>query len=194
MSTDASRRLILFRHAKAEQAGPGQPDTDRPLTRRGLLDAGVGGQELARIAVPDVVLCSPTRRTRQTWRAALEGLATQIRADAQDPQLPEPHPDASYPQNLYQAGVFDIVESVRRAAGQAGVVVVVGHEPAMSETTLALAGAGSDPQALKQVRSGFPTAAIAVLALEQEWTSLSPGDGRLEQFVVPRAEIGGSIG
>lgn len=74
------------------------------------------------------------------------------------------------------------------------MVVVVGHEPTMSEATLALAGPESDAEAVKHVKSGFPTAGIAVLALEREWADLAPGDGRLEQFVVPRAEGGGSIG
>lgn len=198
MSTAPTRRLILFRHAKAEQPGPGQPDADRPLTRRGLLDAGAGGQELARIGVPDVVVCSPTRRTRQTWRAALEGLTGQLRAlaaEQEDGVAPAaPHPQTSYPQSLYQASVFDIVEAVRKAGGDAEVVAVVGHEPTLSEAALALAGAGSDAEALKHLRSGFSTAAIAVLAVEQEWSALAPGDGRLEEFVVPRAEGGGSIG
>ncbi|GAA3611550.1 histidine phosphatase family protein [Kineosporia mesophila] len=186
MSTGPTRRLILIRHAKAEQATPGQEDVDRPLAPRGLLDAVVGGQELAVVAVPDLVLCSPARRTRQTWRTVLEGLSGELAEPA--------HPEVKYPHGLYEAGVFDLVETVRKAGGQASVVVVVGHEPTMSEATLSLAGAGSDPDAVQHVKAGFPTAGIAVLAVEREWADLAPGDGRLEKFVVPRAEGGGSIG
>jgi phosphohistidine phosphatase SixA len=47
---------------------------------------------------------------------------------------------------------------------------------------------------VKQVKSGFPTAGIAVLAVEREWADLAPGDGRLEQFVVPRLGESGSVG
>ena len=189
MSTTPTRRLILVRHAKAEQPATGQADVDRPLTPRGLLDAEVGGRELAGIAVPDVVLCSPSRRTRQTWRSVLEGLSAGLAEGAQKPQ-----PDVRYVQALYEASMFDVVETVRKAAGTASVVVVVGHEPTMSDATTALAGPGSDPEAVRQVKSGFPTSGIAVLAVEREWADLAPGDGRLEQFVVPRAEGGGSIG
>ena len=191
MSTTPTRRLILIRHAKAEQPTAGQADTDRPLAARGLLDAEVGGHELARIAVPDVVFCSPSRRTRQTWRSVLDGLSAEVKT--QEGQA-EPRPEVHYVQALYEATTFDVIETVRRAAPGASVVVVVGHEPIMSETTVALAGPGSDPDAVQHVKNGYPTGGIAVLAVEREWAGLAPGDGRLEQFVVPRAEGGGSIG
>ncbi|MBT0772398.1 histidine phosphatase family protein [Kineosporia sp. J2-2] len=198
MSTGPTRRLILIRHAKAEQPAPGQADADRPLAHRGLLDAAVAGQELARIAVPGVVVCSPARRTRQTWRAVLEGLTTGL-GEMEDDANHTPHPDVRYVPALYEASTFDVVETVRQAgtgggAGDPGVIVVVGHEPVMSEATLALSGPGSDPDAVQRVKSGFPTAGIAVLAVEREWAALAPGDGRLERFVVPRSEDGGSIG
>ncbi len=192
MSTAPTRRLILVRHAKAEQPTPGQADTDRPLARRGLLDAGVGGEELAKIAVPDVVLCSPSRRTRQTWRSMLDGLLFARKNSGNDE--PVVHPEAHYLASLYEASMFDVVETVRANAEEASVVLVVGHEPTMSEATLALAGPGSEPEAVKQVRAGFSTGGIAVLAVEREWAELAPGDGRLEQFLVPRLGESGSIG
>lgn len=192
MSTTPTRRLILIRHAKAEQATAGQADFDRPLAPRGLLDAEAGGHELARIVPPDLVLCSPARRTRQTWRAVLEGLTLELKNS--DANVEEVHPEARYVQALYEASMFDIVETVRKAPETASVVAVVGHEPTLSEATVALAGPGSDPDALTHVKSGFSTGGIAVLAIERAWAGLAPGDGRLEQFVVPRSGDGGSIG
>ncbi|GAB3267809.1 SixA phosphatase family protein [Kineosporia babensis] len=191
MSTAPTRRLILIRHAKAEQPAPGQADADRALTQRGLLDAELGGHELARIAVPDVVFCSPARRTRQTWRAVLDGVNSELRGGENPAEV---HPEVHYVHALYEASTFDIVETVRKAPEGAAVVVVVGHEPIMSEATAALSGAGSDPDAVQHVKSGFPTGGIAVLAVERGWAGFAPGDGRLEKFVVPRAQGGGSIG
>ena len=60
------RRLLLFRHAKAERAIAGAPDRERPLNERGLDDAGVIGAYMATHALtPDRVLISPAARTQK---------------------------------------------------------------------------------------------------------------------------------
>ena len=62
------RRLILFRHAKAEPRAAGEDDFDRPLAERGREDAALVGQALARQGfAPDAALISPARRTAETW-------------------------------------------------------------------------------------------------------------------------------
>ena len=66
------RELILLRHAHAEPAATGQPDMDRPLSPEGLAEAEAAGRWLAEQAlIPDRVLCSPSRRTRETLEAVL---------------------------------------------------------------------------------------------------------------------------
>ena len=66
------RELILLRHAHAEPAGNGQADLDRPLSAEGLAEAEAAGRWLAENKlVPDCVLCSPSRRTRETLEAVL---------------------------------------------------------------------------------------------------------------------------
>src|SRR5262245_43293595 len=64
--------LTLFRHAKSSWSLPGLKDFDRPLSPRGekaapKMAAYLAGQGL----VPDLVLCSTARRTRQTLSLAL---------------------------------------------------------------------------------------------------------------------------
>src|SRR6476620_8632192 len=66
------RQLILLRHAHAEPASPGQADIDRPLSPEGLAEAEAAGRWLAEHKlVPDCVLCSPARRSRETLDAVL---------------------------------------------------------------------------------------------------------------------------
>jgi phosphohistidine phosphatase len=61
-----TRRLILLRHAKSDW--PDVPDRDRPLAKRGRRDAPRIGRWLHDHGyLPDVVICSPARRTEQTW-------------------------------------------------------------------------------------------------------------------------------
>ena len=60
--------LMLLRHAKSSWADTGQDDLDRPLNERGKHAAVAVGRYMASNGlVPQLVLCSPARRTRETW-------------------------------------------------------------------------------------------------------------------------------
>ncbi|HEY0848068.1 MAG TPA: histidine phosphatase family protein [Noviherbaspirillum sp.] len=62
--------LILWRHADAEPAAPGQADEDRALTAKGRKQAQKMGAWLNRNLPDDcMVLASPALRTRQTAEA-----------------------------------------------------------------------------------------------------------------------------
>ena len=67
-----TRDILLLRHAHAEAAGPGQADLDRPLSPEGQAEAEAAGRWLLEHRLlPDLVLCSPARRTRETLEAVL---------------------------------------------------------------------------------------------------------------------------
>ena len=69
------RELILLRHAHAEPATPGQSDLDRPLSPQGLAEAESAARWLKEQGlVPDRVLCSPARRTRETLEAVMDAI------------------------------------------------------------------------------------------------------------------------
>ena len=62
------RQLILLRHAHAESAGAGEDDAGRPLSDTGRTEARVAGKWLREHGIGlDLVLCSPSTRTRETW-------------------------------------------------------------------------------------------------------------------------------
>src|SRR3546814_10510671 len=66
------RELILLRHAHAEPPAAGQSDLDRPLSAEGNAEAEAAGRWLReQRLVPDLALCSPSRRTRETLEAVL---------------------------------------------------------------------------------------------------------------------------
>ena len=70
------RDLILLRHAHAEPAAAGESDLDRPLSAEGLAEADAAGRWLAAQGlVPDRVLCSPARRSRETLEAVTKARA-----------------------------------------------------------------------------------------------------------------------
>lgn len=167
------RRVVLLRHAKSAWPA-GVPDHERPLAGKGRRNAKAAGDWLHREGpVVDLVLCSDAVRARHTWEIASSAL----------PRRPEVRllPD------LYGAEPEEVVDLLRDCPAKAGTVLVVGHEPTMSGTTLLLSGRRSDRAALARVRAKFPTNGISVLGFEGGWGSLAAGQAVLETFAVPRA-------
>jgi phosphohistidine phosphatase len=170
MSTeDAGRRLVLLRHAKSDW--PDVADEERPLAKRGRRDAPAVGRWLGASGyVPDAVVCSTTRRTRETWELASAGLAA---------VAPGASPAVRYEPRVYRATVLSLLMLVREFDPAWRTAMIVGHNPGLAELTvgLAVADAGA-PYA-------FPTAAVAVLDLPGPWADAAPGEARLVAFTVP---------
>ena len=104
--------LILWRHAEAEAAKPGQSDWDRALTAKGRKQAAQMADWLRRYLPEDARLyASPTRRTCET----IEQLGK--------PYVPIKSlgPEAS-PENLLNAAGW---------SGNSGSVLITGHQPAL---------------------------------------------------------------
>jgi phosphohistidine phosphatase len=152
----AIRRLVLLRHAKAEERN-GSPDTLRTLALAGRKQAGRAGTAMvARDIIPELVLCSDAVRTRQTW-------------DRLKAAFGENQPEVIVTPNLYTGQVWDVLELVAGVDESVRTVLVVGHEPAMSSVAACLAGAGSEPVALSQVQIGVPTASFSILDSALPW-------------------------
>ena len=118
-SETGPRRLLLLRHAKAEHP-ESIPDIQRPLSLVGRKQSTkVGAAVAADDLVPDLVLCSSSVRTRQTWDLVRSSLGTD--------------PDVRYLDDLYYAGSSALVELVRAVPADVRTVLVVGHEPTMSQ-------------------------------------------------------------
>jgi len=162
----APARLLLVRHGKAEPPD-GLPDHERPLAPRGVRDAPEVGRWLSQQRwVPDRVLCSDAVRTRQTAQQVITGLAE---AGA---QVPDAEPLAE----LYQASTHQVLHLVAATPEEVTTLLVVGHEPTMSETVAALTGR----------RVELPTAAVAQVELDGGWARAAADAGRLVGLRTPR--------
>ena len=114
MTESAGRKLVLLRHAKS--AWPDLPDHERPLAGRGRRDAPVMGRWLRAAGhVPDQVLCSTARRTRETWQLAQPGLGAA--------------PPVSFEDQVYEASAAQLLDLARRAPPAAKTLLIVGHDP-----------------------------------------------------------------
>jgi phosphohistidine phosphatase len=73
------RTLVIIRHAKSSWANPLQSDFDRPLNDRGKHDAPLMGKELKkRDIIPDLIISSTAKRTRQTAKKIAEEVGYDI--------------------------------------------------------------------------------------------------------------------
>lgn len=172
MTPQGHRRLILTRHAKSDWGRPGLSDRDRPLNGRGRRAARELGDWLAsRDYLPDLVLSSDARRTRETWDHAAPAL----------PKTPQP----KFLAGLYGADATDLLTCLRAADGR--TVMVIGHNPGMAHFAALLpARAPNDPDFAR-----YPTAATLVVDFEiASWADLSPGLGSVLDFFTP-SERGG---
>jgi phosphohistidine phosphatase len=167
-------RLVVLRHAKSDWP-PGVPDEERPLSGRGRRDARAAGEWLATQGLhPDVVLCSPAARTRETWARLAPSLETA-----------GPVPDARFEDAIYEATVRTLEGVLRGVSEDTGTVLLIGHNPGVHELVVQLADEG-DEKAKTLAAASFPTSGVAVLELPDTWSALSAGAARLQAFAVPR--------
>lgn len=166
------RRLILLRHTKSDWPD-GMADIERPLAPRGKAAAPRMGAYLVRHGlVPDLVLVSPARRTRETWNLA-----------AQWQVLP---PSRSEPR-IYEAAAGALFDVLLEQPNHVHTLMMVGHNPGSEDLAALLVGSGHQ-DARERMAEKFPTGALAVIDLPiDEWGQLSPGVGRLDRFVTPRS-------
>jgi phosphohistidine phosphatase len=171
VSPARSRRLVVMRHAKAEQDGP--TDFERPLADRGRRDAAEAGSWLAATGVvPDHALVSAALRTQETWTAVCEGAGWSLAPDLD--------------RGLYAAGPETAMDLIRLVPAEASCVVVVGHNPTIAYVAQMLDAGTGDEDATTAMTGDFPTSAVAVYSYDGEWDSLSVGGARLDAFHVGR--------
>jgi phosphohistidine phosphatase len=167
-------RLLLLRHAKSDWSDAGLADRDRPLSKRGWESAPVVARHMREKGwIPDLVLSSPSTRTRQTVGLVLDRLGTS--------------PNIIFDEALYDFGSGDrLLASIKEHGGNLPTLMVVAHNPAIERLALMLAGHG-DADLLAAMQRKFPTAALAIIDFEAKaWSSIKPGKGTLSAFVTPK--------
>lgn len=166
------KRLVLLRHFKSSWAEPGIPDRDRPLAPRGQRDATAMAETMiARDLVPDRILCSPARRTRET----LALLQARIHCDCSIEFLDE----------LYAGPDLDYRRIIAGKGGDSERLMVIGHNPRIHVTAVELIGGGRRGDQ-EHLEAKYPTGALAVIEFDaSSWHAITEDSGRLTAFVRP---------
>ncbi len=159
--------LTLLRHAKSSWQDPAITDMERPLNKRGRLDAAAMAVPLKEYgATFKTIFSSPARRTRETITTMLLALP------AQDTQL-------TFDQRFYTFERDELLLTVRELDDTLNDVMIVGHNPAMHETMHWLTG---------ETIAKFPTCAAAQLSLNlPRWKELRKGCAQLRWVLLPKS-------
>lgn len=164
---ERTRTLTLLRHAKAHSSA--RTDKLRPLSDKGRRQAGALGP-LMRDALGevDLALVSGALRTQQTaeYLGAQFEIGRLVVTDA-----------------LYDAHLTDLLELVWEAPEEARSILVVGHEPTISQTARYLHDAPDDALGL-DVRLGVSTATACVLDAPA-WAEVDQGRCHLRELLRP---------
>jgi len=166
------RTLYLLRHAKSDRGDPELSDIDRPLAPRGRRDApAIAAYMHDHDYRPDLILCSPAARTRETLALMQPTLGADIRVE--------------YDRKLYLGSPDVLLRRLRNVDEAVATVLLVGHNPGLERLAGALAPRG-DRRALARMREKYPTCGLAVMHLHiDRWEQADLGAGALTDFMVP---------
>ena len=156
------KTLHMVRHAKSDWSAADLNDFDRPLNEQGLQDAPEMGRRLReRKAIPELILCSPARRARET----LAGLDLGV-------------DNAVFDERIYCASTVTLLEIIRSVPNQYVSAMIIGHNPGMTALAAQLSGTAFD---------GLPTCAVVSSDLEcSRWAGAGTCTAALLDYDYPR--------
>ncbi|NUP06693.1 MAG: histidine phosphatase family protein [Polyangiaceae bacterium] len=158
-------RLIVMRHAKSDWHTGAQTDHERPLNERGKREAPVVGKQLAEKGyVPELVLCSDSARTSETY-------------DRIKPYFPDAR--IEYLRDLYHASIGEVRAVLDKVPAGTQSLMLLGHNPGWEDMVTELAG---EPVEMKTANAAVLEADAATFA-----EAIAPGKRmRLVHVVTPK--------
>ena len=159
------QRLMIFRHAKAVPWGSMPDDFSRPLNDDGNQHAAAVANWIAdNIEFPEMILCSPSQRTRETLKPLI-----QLAGDLEE--------KTRYLPQIYGASVGTLINVLDHAFAESDSVMVVGHNPGL-EYMVFESIRESEYQKIKRLATGT----LVVIDLDPDWAE-SMGHGTITHKV-----------
>ena len=164
--------LYLLRHAKSSWDEAGITDFDRPVTKRGRKAAKLMAKHFREAGIrPEVVLCSPAKRSRETLKLLAPALG-----DA----------PVTLDRRLYEASYQTLLACIGDIPAAVSSVLLIGHNPGLERLALFLMNDSGHGPGASRMQDKFPTGSLAVLsAPTDDWHDLAVGSCRLDDFIRP---------
>lgn len=150
-------QLYLLRHAEAGPWNPLGNDFSRPLSDTGRRHAlALARWAAGNLVIPDTVLCSPSRRTRETLAPLLS-------------EWPRLLSTTEYVDSLYGASLDMLMTLVGDAFSYSERLLIVGHNPGMA-SLLTSTLRREYVSASREMATGT----LAVIGFDSGFSSLAP--------------------
>jgi len=162
----SKRQLILIRHTKSSWNDFSIPDFDRPLKKDRIEDARKMAAKLKSLKLePDLIICSPAKRTRQT----VEYFCDKLKYDPDKIQLEK---------RIYESNAEAILQVVRETDASVKTLVLVGHNPSITDFANLFVTEKIDE---------VPTTGVVWLQFENpDWEIYRPTPCKLKYFLTPK--------
>ncbi|MDN4630074.1 histidine phosphatase family protein [Sphingomonas sp. PvP056] len=166
------KTLTLLRHAKSGWDDPALRDYDRSLNAKGKRAARMVGEHLrAQERTFDHVVASPALRVVETLEGVESGYGRTL--------------GPVWDRRIYLASAVTLLDMVHEMPAATERLLLVGHNPGLEDLALWLVPKSDDPLRAT-LEAKYPTASVAELTFEGEWSALTPGSARLTRFTRPR--------
>ena len=159
------KTLYLARHAKSYWKDQSIPDFDRPLNSRGKRDAPFIGEVLKDKGVkPDLIICSPAKRTKKT---AIE-IAEKLRY---------PEKKILYDDELYEASSNILIRVIKKINEKYDSVMIFAHNPGLTMLNNHISN---------NYLENIPTCGIVALQLNKKWIEIDKNSCQFLFFEYPK--------
>ena len=165
--------LSIVRHAKSSWGDPELRDIERPLNSRGKSQALNLGIFLAENMIdPDLVICSPATRARQT----LKYLQKNWNSNA----------EVIIEKELYLASVMTMVRLLGETGQKHNHIMIIGHNPGLHMLADKLATNGEEDD-LSLLHEKYPTGTLCVIGSQADkWKKIGKAAGKLIYLATPK--------
>ena len=160
------KTLILVRHAKSSWSDATLNDIQRPLNKRGNKDAPKMGAHMAKHKIlPEVIYSSSGLRALTTARL----ISVKIGIKPSEIIVED---------DIYTFSSEELLNVIKSISDSYNKVMIVGHNPAITDHTTILSGADID---------NIPTCGVAVLEFAKDsWNKVGRKGARLVSFDYPK--------
>jgi phosphohistidine phosphatase len=161
------KTIILVRHAKSSWKDPSLDDFDRPLNKRGKMNAPFMGKKLKERKIkPDLLLSSPAKRAKKTAIAVAKA-------------LDYPKKKIIFIKKMYHASARYLFDLLKILDDENEIIMLFGHNPSFNDF--------ADMLLKRNPIFNIPTTGVCCIRFEvNQWHKVKEGKGEIVFFDFPK--------
>jgi len=161
---DSMKKLFIIRHAKSSWKDSSLDDFERPLNKRGRLNAPFMGSKLKeKNVVPDIIISSPAKRAKST----AEIIAKQVKYSK----------EILYKKDIYEVGESAIKKILKKLDNKISTLFIFGHNPDLEILV----------ENYVSFDENIPTCGIVEIEFDcKRWRDISSKNAKLISFDYPK--------